>query len=370
MLVTPALSAGHAYLQDTPPLMERLTPEIVQQVFPDAERVELLDDGGPTAAAAYRGDALVGYIFSTLDVLQAPGYDGTPFDDIAGVDLNGRITGSVNLFHHEPLLIGNQRLTDSMLDYLLRMPGMTAQMGLADGPRPGLMVGATATARAMRNAIKDSARVVLGYRLGSVTVTEPTINLEAYSAQTPEALLADGSIVSKTITNGDLLAALQAAGAADAQLDVAPKGGADDVYIRIRTGLATPAMIGRNAAGPAFHDHLLANYPSGSQGIFLASSGPYDFHGFKFQNASTGYRLERLRVIQGDHTFEFDKAHYMKAGILLGTSGGIVVLPPESGFDPLEPWRVEILVQAKRADGSVATFGLRLAGPAHPDARA
>jgi polyferredoxin len=117
-------------------------------------------------------------------------------------------------------------------------------------------------------------------------------------------------------------------------------------------------MIGRNAAGPTFHDQLLANYPSGSQGIFLASSGPYDFQGFRFQNASTGYRLERFRVIQGDHIFEFDKFHYMKAGILLGTSGGIAVLPPESGFDPLAPWRVEVLVQGKDANGSSVTVAL------------
>jgi hypothetical protein len=49
-LVTPiaslllfVLSCGHAfaaYVDTPPPLLERLTPEVVAQVFPDADRVE------------------------------------------------------------------------------------------------------------------------------------------------------------------------------------------------------------------------------------------------------------------------------------------------------------------------------------------
>lgn len=341
-----------------PPFMERLTPEVQALVFPEGDRVELLDDGGPTAAAVYKGESLVGYIFSTYDVMLAPGYDGTPFDTFAGVTLQGRITGSVNIYHHEPLLIGNQRLTDSLHSYLERVPGMSIGMGSTDGPRPALVVGATATARAMRNGIKDSARAVLNYRLPAKTVTEPTVDVEFFEERSPAELLASGAVLTRDVTNREVREALAQQGYPDARIEIMPKGGDDDLYIQLRAGLATPAIIGRNAAGPSAHDDLLAKYPDGSNGIFIASSGAYDFHGYRFQNASTGYRLERIRVLQGDRVFTFDKFHYMKAGIRLGTSSGILVVPPETSFEPLAPWRLEVMVQASTAGGDVVSVAL------------
>jgi hypothetical protein len=37
------------------PLIERLTPNVVQTIFPSATRVEMVNDDGPVAAAAFRG---------------------------------------------------------------------------------------------------------------------------------------------------------------------------------------------------------------------------------------------------------------------------------------------------------------------------
>jgi transcriptional regulator of nitric oxide reductase len=90
-------------------LIERLTPDVVSRVFDGATRVEMVADDGPTAAAAYREKDLLGYLFSTLDVLRAPGYSSTPFDVIAGVTLDGRITGAAVLFHREPYLLNPER---------------------------------------------------------------------------------------------------------------------------------------------------------------------------------------------------------------------------------------------------------------------
>src|SRR5262245_54700835 len=58
---------------ETPPLIDRLTPDVMHGIFPAATRIEAVKDNGPTAAAAYAGTELVGYVFSTLDVLRAPG---------------------------------------------------------------------------------------------------------------------------------------------------------------------------------------------------------------------------------------------------------------------------------------------------------
>src|SRR5690606_32487464 len=88
-------------------LLERLTPQVLEAVYSGVTRVEMVEDDGPVAAAAYRGEEMVGYIFSTLDVLRAPGYSTTPFDVVAGVSLDGKITGAVVLFHREPYLIND-----------------------------------------------------------------------------------------------------------------------------------------------------------------------------------------------------------------------------------------------------------------------
>src|SRR5882672_572348 len=68
-------------------LRERLTPEVMAVVYPGgAERLGP-EEGSPPAIAVYQGGQVAAYVFSTLDIIAAPGYSTTPFDVIAGVDL-------------------------------------------------------------------------------------------------------------------------------------------------------------------------------------------------------------------------------------------------------------------------------------------
>src|SRR5690606_26523457 len=117
-----ALQLAAAWPQDgggeASPLFQRLTPDDLAAVVAGDPRVEMVKDNGPIAAAAYKGDELAGYVYSTLDVLRAPGYSTTPFDVVAGVTLDGRITGSVVLFHREPYLINDDRRTRQLVTFL------------------------------------------------------------------------------------------------------------------------------------------------------------------------------------------------------------------------------------------------------------
>ncbi len=347
--------AAIEYLDNTPPLFDRLTPEVMAAVFPGAERLELVEDQGPPTVAAYQGDTVVGYIFSTLDVVRPRGYSSTPFDVIAGVDVDGNITGAISVFHREPHILNDSRRTELLVQYMDAMTGVEAVA--PGGPPPNFISGATVSARAMRSAIRDSARIVLSGRVVPV-VTEPTVDVANFRPMTPDALLADGSIASITVTNADLAAAMEQAGAADMTPQVEPRGGPQSVYLELRAGLATPAMIGRNGAGAGIYERFLADNPPGTHGILLASTGRYDLRGPDLQGQSGDQRLDRVRIIQGDRTFEFDRAHYMFTGRLLGHVSGLAILPPESGFDGLSPWRAEVLVHAAGADGRTATVVL------------
>ncbi len=350
------LAADFEYLNNTPPLVERLTPEVLEAVFPDTQRIEILNDGGPPAASVFQEEEVAGYVFSTLDILRAPGYSGIPFDIVAGVDLEGKVTGAVALFHQEPHIENEPRRTTLLVDFLKALEGMEARVGASDGPRPEFISGATISARAMRNAVREAASLVLSFRNGTAAVTEPTIDTVNFRQATPDDLVADRSVARLTITNADLANLLEAAGYSAREPEVTPTGGPDSVYLDLRVGLATPPTIGRNGAGADAYAGIFSSFPSGSSAIIFGSNGTYDFQGSRFQNAGNSYQLDRIRVVQGDRVFEFDKSHYLRPANLRGVSTlgrvtGVVVIPPESGFDPMLPWSAEVFVYLKNPIG-------------------
>src|SRR3984893_8711662 len=96
-----ALAFASPALAEKGKLRERLTPDVMAVVYPGAERLGP-EEGSPPAIAVYKGDKKVAYIFSTLDIIAAPGSSVVPCDVIAGVEPNGRITGAKVVFHREP----------------------------------------------------------------------------------------------------------------------------------------------------------------------------------------------------------------------------------------------------------------------------
>jgi NosR/NirI family nitrous oxide reductase transcriptional regulator len=345
-----------ASAQDAPPLIQRLTPQVMAGVFPEATRVEAIDDGGPTAAAAYAGAELKGYLFSTLDVLRAPGYSSTPFDVVAGVTLAGKITGAAVLFHREPYIMNDDQRTGLLVQFLDSLQGMDAKLGAAGGFDPTFVAGATISARTMKSAVLEGAGLVLRYRTGAKVITEPTVDLLSFRPMSADELIADGSIARVVVTNADLAEAARHGGVAGLPLEVAPQGSPAATYLDFRAAYAMPPLIGRNVAGQGAYYRLSESFGDGGQALIFGSYGIYDHLGSKYNNLSNGFRLERLAVIQDDKRFEFHKADVVTVDYLLGRVANMVILPKESGFDPLRPWRAEVYADAHRPDGGLARF--------------
>src|SRR4030081_2798068 len=138
-------------------LRERLTPEVMAVVYPGgAERLGP-EEGSPPAIAIYQGDKVVAYLFSTLDIIAAPGYSTTPFDVIAGVDLDGRITGAKVVFHNEPYIVHDPRRQRLLDTFLAREAGRPVRGTPASALPPDFVAGATISARAMRAAVLATA---------------------------------------------------------------------------------------------------------------------------------------------------------------------------------------------------------------------
>src|SRR5262245_43889344 len=140
-------------------------------VFPGgAERLGE-EEGAPPAIAVYQGGKVVAYVFSTLDIIAPRGYSSTPFDVIAGVDLDGRITGANVVFHREPYIL-HDTVRQSRLDTFLAREAGRPIRGESDAVRlargetvtflpPDYVAGATISARAMRAGVLTTAGLVL-----------------------------------------------------------------------------------------------------------------------------------------------------------------------------------------------------------------
>src|SRR5438876_6712564 len=240
-------------------LRERLTPEVMAVVYPGAERLGM-EEGSPPAIAVFKGDKIVAFVFSTLDIIAAPGYSTTPFDVIAGVDLSGRITGAKVVFHQESMIV-HDTVRQRQLDTLLAREAGRPLRGGTNALPPDYVSGATISARAMRAAVLTTAGLVLRAHAARTAVTVstavtlptavtvpsaktvPTLDLESFSIKSWDDLLAEGAVVQRRVTSGEVATALANAGAAGVKLDW-PLGTGDDPYIEFMTALVTPPALG------------------------------------------------------------------------------------------------------------------------------
>jgi NosR/NirI family nitrous oxide reductase transcriptional regulator len=340
-------------------LRERLTPEVMAVVYPGgAERLGP-EEGSPPAIAIYQGDKVVAYLFSTLDIIAAHGYSTTPFDVIGGVDLDGRITGAKVVFHNEPHIF-DAPLRKRLLDTFLAREAGRPLRGDANALPPYFVAGATVSARAMSAAVLATARLVLRARLARPAATAATPDAESYTRVSWDKLVAEGAVVRRRVTAGEVAAALTQAGAGDAKLDV-PLGPDDDLYIEFATALFTLPAIGGNLVGLLNYEDYRRELPSGAQAVFVASSGPYDFLGTKFFQEG---HFDRLRLVQDGQTFGFMQGDYRWLNPYAeGIQGrqqhaALFALPANAGFDPAKPWRLEILVNGAGAAPATVAFGL------------
>src|SRR5437868_3011677 len=240
------------------PLLDRLTPEVMAIVWPGAEKL-VPDNGSPTAIAVYRNGRVAGYVFSTLDVVHAPGFSGIPFDVIAGVDLTGHISGAKVIFQRDPHLDGDQLRQPQLDTFLARTAGLSSQDPNPDALQTNFVAGASMSARAMRDAVFDSAQLVLiGRGLAKAKALRPSgpvVDVDGFTQMSWGDLLAGGEIVHKVVTGKDVAAALGKADPTGGKLDV-PLSDPNNTYIDIYTGLATPAAIGKNALGDEYADYF------------------------------------------------------------------------------------------------------------------
>lgn len=321
------------------------------KVFPAADTAGPME-GTPPAAAAYRDGDFIGYVFSTAATVGSVGYSGKPLDVLVGVDRNARITGALLRRHNEPILVIGVSDSD-----LTRFVGGFAGVDLAGRPTgtdgspdkvhlPDTIAGATVSSGVIRDAVLRAGRAVARSR-GLLGGGGPAgrLDRESFEIASWQALTADGSIAGHMITQAEVAAPVgRSSGPSGPQ---SPQGAADAPYIELFLALATPPRVGQNLLGRRTYERLIAEIGSDEQLVFIAARGRYSFKGTGWKRSG---RFDRIQIVQGDTTIPLTTRGYANVEQLMIEGApelreaGVFAVPVDAGFDPLRPWRLDLLL--------------------------
>ncbi len=325
-----------------------------QELFPGADRLADIE-GSPPVAAAFKGTEQLGYVFINSDYVNSTGYSGKPIHMLIALDMQAVIRKVLLLEHHEPIvLIGiPEKRILAVLDTYKGMNVSGFATGLEERSQVDIVSGATVTVMVMDDTIIRSAiKVARAYGLAGLKpehkVTGPRMVLKSEMDKVVDwiSLISDGSVRRLKIS-------LQQVNEAFEQSDNIPaadrpeEGRPDELFIELYAGLVTVPSIGRSMLGEAEYNNLRKKVQPGQQAVMLAGNGRYSFKGSGYVR---GGIFDRFQLIQGDLSIRFHDRqhkrlrHVAAAGALDFADVDLFLIPADLGFDPTQPWKLELLV--------------------------
>jgi len=320
--IAAALGASNAWgLGDEPrpgeTVTQYLTPEILQALFPGADKVGEVS-GTPPAASVSKGGHQLGYLFSTWDVTQSKGFSNRALILLVGVDLTGHITAARLVHHTEPIgilgikdelfhrFVDNYKGHDlnegvdivSELSSSVLGPGSFSQRS---APGSSAAVKVDAVSRATTSSVLMSDAIVRGGRIVArsrgilgAPKTSTTLDIDRFAPADWSQLEAAGAIGHLRVGYSELRDKLSARAAAKiGDLGAAPS----DTFIDLYAALVTPAGIGINVLGETWYAQYTAGRGANEQMILIAANSPYSFLGPDWEHADL---IGPIELLQGD----------------------------------------------------------------------
>lgn len=355
-----ALTATAAHAQ-TQPTLARFLSEV-----PASDLVEGATGYGPIrsdipVAPILGPDGVVAYAFVTSDFVGTTGYSGKPIHVMAAVTPDAVLSGAVLVEHSEPIvLIGipNSKMLALTESYVgLDLEAEAAASGSAHDL--DIISGATVTVMVIDDSIvRAGLKVARALGLGSLQPAseagpEREINMDIADERSWTDLSGDGSVRRLTIDVGQINAAFEATGDARA-IKRRERGGDSDTYIDMQVALVSQPAIGRSLLGDAEYDNLTTWLEDGEQAILVMGRGRYSFKGSGYVR---GGIFDRFHLIQADNNVRFFDRLHRRLGRLAPVDApsfnelDLFKIPANSGFDPAQPFRLQLL--ANRAVGAV-----------------
>jgi len=329
----------------------KITDEMLAQVFPGGGTLGPVA-GKPPSAPVYRQGVVAGYVFSTFAAVRSVGFSGNPIDILVGLDIRGRITGAFLRHHNEPILvigIPKERLARYVSGFSGLDAGGRAALRETGEPAksvPDVVSGASVSSAVIRDAIFRSARAVARAQNIFANGKSERLDRETFTEASWDGLVREGSIVHRRITRRQLAQALDRAPPADTQ--------PDSLFIDLYTGLITPPRVGENLIGKLAFNRLLGEMGVNDQAIAVTANGLYSFKGTGYVRSGV---FDRVQLVQGAATIRLRKDHYRNvenfkiAGAPEFREIGIFIIPADTEFNPLDPWKLELSVNRTDTDG-------------------
>ncbi|MBW6506242.1 MAG: NosR/NirI family protein [Rhodobacteraceae bacterium] len=382
---------------------EALLPHFLAEVAA-ADLVSGADAFGPPradhpVAPVLRAGETIGWAFITSDFVGTTGYSGKPIHVLVAVGDDAKIIGLKLVKHSEPIvLIGipQAKIEAMMADYV----GLDL-VAAAAGAEHDLKIisGATVTVMVIDDSIlRSGLRVARALGLGGLATEAAApagpayaINPEATAPHDWQALLGDGTLRRLSLD----VAQINATFAADPDPRAAARALTDppettfiDMYTTLVSipGIADAMLDGRETE--TLRQWLAADRRGAPQGdaendddpdagksdprahaILVVARGLYSFKGSGYVR---GGIFDRIQLIQGDLSVRFHDRDHRRLGEV-GASGAPALsemdlfrIPADSGFDPTQPWRLQLLVSRDVAarEKAFTTFDLDWRPPA------
>lgn len=330
------------------------------QIVSGANSFGAMREDVPVAPVLRDGER-VAWAFLTSDFAGTTGYSGKPIHVLAAIDDDAVMTGAVLVEHSEPIVlvgIPESKMRGVIEGYAgLDLREEAAQSGTAH--ELDIISGATVTVMVIDDSlVRGGLKVARALGLGGLSLVAkagPKRELKTGDGETRDwqALAGNGSVRGLTLDVGQVNRGFRDSG--DDRAAARPEEGpAEETFIDMRVALVSVPTIGRSLLGEAEYGNLQNWLADGEHAILVAGRGRYSFKGSGYVR---GGIFDRIQLIQGDRSVRFfDRDHRRlgqidAAGAPSFTEVDLFRIPADSGFDPAEPWRLQLLVQ--RAVGAV-----------------
>ncbi len=325
--------------------------------MPAGELVSGADGFGPirddlAVAPVLQGGETIGWVFVTSDFVGTTGYSGKPIHTMVALDADARVIGLRLVKHSEPIvLIGiPESRVRALIDGYMGLDLVAAAEGAAHDL--DIISGATVTVMVIDDSIMRSGlKVARALGLGGLTApveTGPTVEFapDAVAAGDWLTLVGDGTVRRLSLDVGQINAVFAEnpdPRAAERPLTEA----ADETFIDMYAALVSVPAIGQALLGPDEAANLDGWLEEGDAAIVVAARGLYSFKGSGYVR---GGIFDRIALVQDDVTVRFHDRDHRRLGAVAADGApafsemDLFRIPADTGFDPTQPWRLQLLV--------------------------
>ncbi|WP_440997432.1 4Fe-4S binding protein [Arhodomonas sp. SL1] len=348
LLLFPGLAAA----QSLQGFLEEAEPS---ELIPGADRFGAVQED-PPGAAVYEGDDRVGYAVLNTDYSRAIGYSSKPLHILVGVDEEGIIRGSKLVQHDEPIvLIGIPE--QKIRDFLDQFNGFDATQGTETEQSVDIVSGATVTVLVMEDSVLWAANQVArrlglgGLEAAGPADTGPSRDIDRdqpVEVKDWATLQEEGAIASREITVAEVNEAFEAMEDHPEAAERPESGPPEDTFIELHTGLVSIPSVGRSLLGERRWANLQEQLEEGEEAIFVAGRGRYSFKGSGYVR---GGIFDRIEMSHSGGTTRFHDYHHTRLGQLAAEGApefdevSVFTVPADAQFDPVQPWKLALLVQ-------------------------